>query len=381
MRRALSQARRDGILRWGTDFIDLGRSEPLAAWPPDEEVGRAMAVGRPTRGYPPVEGGPQARAAAAGYYSRLLGRKLIPEQVLITPGALVGLSLALATLCRPGDPVAVAVPYYHAHPSLVELAGGEILRVETTDGGRLTSAALGAVRPPGAVLFANPANPTGVAYNRQHLEDLTGCLPAGTAVIADEVYAEYVYDRADFASVASVLCASDARDWLVVRSASKTLGRPGLRIGVVLGSPALIEAVADVAAAMTGAASVPAQLAFAAGLAAVDGAEHVRPYRRRLDVALAACRRHGLSTLRPQGTYYLWVNGPGVGAVDTAARLSLDAGVFAWPGVYFGSPSHMRITLAVPVAALEEGIGRIAGHLTGRNERWQASCFSTPAPT
>jgi aspartate/methionine/tyrosine aminotransferase len=44
-------------------------------------------------------------------------------------------------------------------------------------------------------------------------------------------------------------------------------------------------------------------------------------------------------------------------------RLCVDAGVFAWPGQYFGSPSHVRVSLAASRVAIETGLCRIARSL------------------
>ena len=375
MRRSLMRARDEGQRRWGSDFIDLSGSAPLAAWPSDDVVARALAVGRPTRGYGAPEGTPAARAAAASYFSRSVGVPFGPENVLITAGALGGLSATLATVCRTGREVAVATPYYHAHPSLVELAGGRVVRVAATGTGRIGHPEL-AGREPQALLFANPTNPTGVTYDRRQVAALAGGLPTGAPIIVDEVYADYIYRPEDFASVAGVLPADDAARWVVVRSASKTLGRPGLRIGVVLGPARLVEAIADRVAALTGAASLPAQAAFVAGLADIAQVDHVRPYRRRLDLAMTLCRQLGLTVEPPQGAYFLWIDGPGAGHVDTAVRLCAQAGVFVWPGAYFGATSHLRVSLAVPVGSLETGLQRIAANLTA--ERIDDGRLSVP---
>lgn len=366
-RRVLTDARQEALHTWGPRFIDLGRSEPMSAWPADADVDRSLAVGRTSRFYGPVQGQSDVRAAVAAHYTRLVGRRLTTHNVFVSQGALAGLTLALTAVCAPGDTVVVPRPYYHAHPSMVELLGRRVRTVPTGATGRWDAAALAAT-PADAVMFANPANPTGAVYARRHLDELVRALPPATAVIADEVYAEYVYEPAAFASLASVMDPRSATDWLVVRSASKTLGRPGLRAGVLIGPERVIRAVADRAAALTGAASLPAQRALVAGLAAAAEADHIRPYRRRLDLAIDACRRWGLTATVPHGTYFLWVDGPRVGSVRTAARLARDAGVFTWPGEYFGSPTHMRITLANPAGALETGLRRIGEYLTSAEE-------------
>jgi aspartate aminotransferase len=356
MRQTLTRARADGATLWGRDFLDVGRSEPLTAYPSDDALAEPLAsAAGATRRYPPVAGLLDIRARVANHYATALGVPLGPENVLLASGAQTALTLALATLCPPGTDVLLPRPYYHAHPVQVEFAGGLPRCADVT--WRLTA---DAVANAGALLFANPANPTTTVYDAAALTSLLNALPPDAPIIADEVYAEYLYQPASFTSLAALL--DESRDWLVVRGAAKTLGRPGLRIGVLIGPPRVIDAVEVRAAALTGAASLPAQLAFADGLDALAGAEHMRPYPRRRDEALRTSDRLGLTVYVPEGTYYLWLTGPGLGTVRAAAALARDAGVFAWPGEYFGATSHVRLSLNLPPAVIATALHRLAQH-------------------
>lgn len=364
LRRELTAARRAGLEHWGDRFVDLGRSEPLQAWPTDEQLTVALAVAPLTRRYPPVAGRSEVLAAVARHYSQVLAVPLRSENILLTAGALTGITLALMTLARPGDEVAIPVPYYHAYPSQAELAGCVTRLVPTERSSwRLAGASLAALAGARTLIMANPVNPTTVSYEAAALREIMAALDPGAGLVADEVYAEYVYDPAGFTSVAALRDLTGDDSWLVVRSAAKTLGRPGLRIGVLIGSAPLIAEATDRAAALTGAASVPAQFALRDGLAAAARADHIRPYRRRSELALALVSQLGLAAEPPEGTYYLWLDGPGLGRVRTAVELARHAGVFVWPGEYFGASSHARISLSAPAAAIEAGLARIAGFI------------------
>jgi aspartate aminotransferase len=356
MRQALTQARADAATLWGRGFLDVGRSEPLTAYPSDDALAESLASAvRATRRYTPAAGLLDVRARVADHYATALGVPLGPENVLLASGTQTALTLALATLCPPGTDVLLPRPYYHAHPVQVESTGGLPRCVDTA--WRLTAEA---VANAGALLFANPANPTTAVYDAATLTSLLDALPPDAPVIADEVYAEYVYQPASFASLATLL--DESRDWLVVRGAAKTLGRPGLRIGVLIGPRRVIDAVDARAAGLTGAASLPAQLAFADGLDALAGTEHMRPYPRRRDEALHTAEQLGLTAYAPEGTYYLWLAGAGLGTVQAAAALARDAGVFAWPGEYFGATSHVRLSLNLPPAAIATALHRLTQH-------------------
>jgi aspartate aminotransferase len=367
MRRELGGARSEGARRWGGDFADLGRSEPLAAWPPDDEANRLLAAAGQTRRYPPVAGRRDVLDQVAAHYSGVLGTPLTHANILLTPGALTGITLALMTLGRPGGEVAVPAPYYHAYPSQAELTGHRprVIATGPAGGWRLTAGQAGELPAGTVLLLANPANPATVSYSERQLGEIISALPPDAAVIADEVYGEYLYQPGDFASLASLSGPDGPGRWLVVRSAAKTLGRPGLRIGVLIGPAALIGAAADRAAALLGGVSVPAQLALAGGLRAAADADHMRPYRRRAELALELAGRLGLTAQPPGGTYYLWLAGPGLGRVATARRLATEHGVFVWPGEYFGWPTHARVSLSAPVAAIQKGLARIGEFVNG----------------
>src|SRR5262249_30049190 len=95
----------------------------LQAWPPDDQLAAVLAAAPVTRRYPPVAGRDDVREAVARHYRQATGVPLEAENILLTPGGLGGLTIALLTLTRPGDEVAIPVPYYHGYPSQAELAG------------------------------------------------------------------------------------------------------------------------------------------------------------------------------------------------------------------------------------------------------------------
>jgi aspartate aminotransferase len=366
----LARIRAGARARWGSELIDLARSEPLCAWPPDGQLTGAGAAN--TRRYPPVAGLDPVREELAGHYSQALGTPLTRQNVHVTAGAVSGLMLALSTLCEPGDEVIIPSPYFQINPVQARLAGVGPRFVDTRDHGwRLGPELLARSVSPRtrALLLTNPVNPTATAYGAPEIKAMITALPPGTAIIADEVYAEYVYPDAEFASIAPLARQAGVAEWVVLRSASKTIGRPGLRVGAAIGPEPVVAAITGRAAVLSGAASVTSQLAFCAGLRAAADADYMRPYRPRRSVALAAARRAGLAVARPEGTYYLWVGQPGhggepgqppTGAWPSASELAEQRGVLAWPGSAFGAPGWLRLSLTAPADAITEGLIRIA---------------------
>ncbi len=360
----LARIRVGARARWGSELIDLARSEPLCAWPPD---GQLSGEGTPhTRRYPPVAGLDPVREELARHYGQVLGMPLTRQNVCVTAGAVAGLMLALSTLCEPGDEVLIPSPYFQLNPVQARLAGAVPRFVDTRDHGwRLGPELL--ARHVGtrtrALLLTNPVNPTTVAYGAGEVAAMIAALPPGTAIIADEVYGEYIYPDAEFASIAALAQQAGVAQWVVLRSASKTIGRPGLRVGAAIGPEPVVAAITSRAAVLTGAASVTSQLAFCAGLRAAADADYMRPYVHRRSAALATASRVGLVAARAEGTYYLWVGQPGqvaIGTAPAACALAEQRGVLAWPGSVFGAPGWLRLSLAAPAGIITEGLIRIA---------------------
>ncbi|WP_158887942.1 pyridoxal phosphate-dependent aminotransferase [Amycolatopsis anabasis] len=361
LRNSLRRTKAEAARTWGARFVDLGRSEPLRAWPADTED--AGASWEHTRRYPPIEGLAPVRAAIAEHYATGLGVPLAPGNVFVAGGAQAGVTLALASVLQPGDEVLVAAPYFHSYPTQIELLGGVPRLVDTAaDGWRLTAERIGrqVTDRTRALLLANPANPTTAVHDEATLRRIRSVLPPHVAVIADEVYAEYRYPGVEFTSFAAI---GGASEWIVVRSASKTLGRPGLRAAMLFGMPEVIDRIAARAAVLTGAASAPAQLLLARALPSLHGVDHMRPYRKRCAEAVAVAREHGLSVVPPRGTYFLWLStqdGPDLADHAVGERLAREAGVFVWPGERFGSATHCRISLSCSLKDLTDGITRVA---------------------
>jgi histidinol-phosphate aminotransferase len=90
----------------------------------------------------------------------------------------------------------------------------------------------------GAIIFANPNAPTGVALSRENVASLLR-QNADVPVVVDEAYV-------DFGGETAIPLLPDHPNLLVVRTFSKSRALAGLRVGYALGAPSLIEALSRV---------------------------------------------------------------------------------------------------------------------------------------
>jgi aspartate/methionine/tyrosine aminotransferase len=288
---------------------------------------------------------------------------------------MAGLAVALRALIEPGDEVLVPVPYFHSYPKQVAMLGGIPRLVDTRPlQGELTPEAVERELGPRtrALLLCNPGNPAGVVLDRDRLAAILAVLPPDVAVIADEVYAEYVYGAA-FVSVLPVAAEEDAgREVVALDTASKTAAMPGWRVGTAVGTPGLAPRLAQAASTLSGAPNTLAQLAFAAWLDDPPQLDRMAPYRPRLRDVLEPLADAGLTVRPPDGTYYVWATavgdsapnsgpafGPAFGSAEAALELARRAGALVWPGVLFGDLRSVRVSLGVPRRELRDGVRRL----------------------
>lgn len=352
---------------WPDGFVDLSRSEPLAIAPSATCAARVQEEFLRAQVYSPPAGLGVLRGAIARDTSAVAGVTIDEERVTATCGATGGLALVLAVLGR-GTEVLVPSPYYQAYPKQVALFGGDCRFIDTSaDGGVLTADAVRRALKPttGALLLCNPSNPAGVVLSRAQLAEIVAVLPPSVAIIADEVYRDYLYEGT-FTSVLEVAAEEKSgREVVVLTSASKTAGMPGWRVGGAVSSAELARKLAKAAAVLAGPPSTPAQIAFAAWLDDPPKADRMAPYRTRLRDASAALASAGVKMWTPQAGYYVWAAPlrDGIGSPANVLALARETGVLVGPGQLFGDERGVRISLSVPRRDLTEGLQKLTSVL------------------
>lgn len=144
---------------------------------------------------------------------------------------------AVMALCDPGDEIMVFEPFYANYTTFAREFGAKINAVQTnvTDGYHLPdAAAIEAQITPRtkAVLLTNPGNPTGVVYTQEEMDMISAIVRKyDLALIADEVYREFVYDGAyrSFGTMPEL-----ADNLIIIDSVSKRYSACGARIGCII---------------------------------------------------------------------------------------------------------------------------------------------------
>jgi len=193
-------------------------------------------------------------------------------------------------------------------------------------------------------------------------------------VMTDDIYEHIRFEGADNGHILGVEPALRDRV-LVINGVSKTYAMTGWRIGYAAGPADLINAMATLQSQSTSNASSVGQ---AAALAALSGdqsfvKESVVIYQQRRDRCLDLINGiEGLSCLKPDGAFYLYVNcGALIGkrtpagqvlATDTDVVMYLleSQGVAVVAGTAYGLAPFFRMSIATDLETLEQGCSRIA---------------------
>jgi len=307
---------------------------------------------------------PDLRARIARLYDERYGVAVDPNRILLTCGASPALVLALSTLFKPGDRIALARPGYVAyrntlralHLEPVEIACGPDTRFQ------LTAAQLQAVDPaPAGVIIASPANPTGTIIPDAELAAIAeACRTRNIAIVSDEIYHGLSY----VGPTPSML--QFAPDAVVINSFSKYWSMAGWRLGWLL----VPETRIDAARAYVGNMFLtPPSLSQHAGLVAMDAIDelegHIQTYARNRQLMLDALPALGLRKIAPpDGAFYIWAD---IGhltndSVAFCEQLLRDTGVATAPGVDFDPVEghhFIRFSFAVSTPEIEDALTRL----------------------
>lgn len=353
------------------DAINLGQGFPDGPEPVDLLEAAARALGERGNQYPPSRGTPELRAAAAAFYNRFDGLALTADHVVVTSGATEAITAALMAVITPGDEVIVIEPAYDAYRPLIQRLGGVVRAVSLAPPNwRLTLEALEAVvtSRTRALVFNNPLNPAGRAFDRHEVEAAAEvCRRHDLVVVSDEVWERLVYDDRQHISLSAMPGMFERT--LKIGSAGKLFGLTGWKVGFMVGDGALLEAAAKAHQYIAFSTAPHLQIAVAEGLAwpTERFAAQASTLARSRDCLAAALRAEGFVVLPSEATYFLCIDlkasGVRAGTAAFADRAAKEHGVAGIPVSAFMSSQAgdgvLRLCFAKPDAVLEEAARRL----------------------
>jgi DNA-binding transcriptional MocR family regulator len=300
------------------------------------------------------------------------------EGALVTQGSQQGLDLAAKLFLDPGDEVLVETPAYVGALQAFRFFGARVTFLPCDGEGIRPDALQAALRRRPKFVYLTPTfqNPSGLCYSAGRRAEVARVLAGGdTLLVEDDPYRELWYDAPPPPPVA---CGVDPQRRLYMGSFSKT-AVPGLRIGFLLGPPALVRRAVLAKQATDLHTNTLGQHLLLRLLGEPVFEEHLAGLRRRyrarrdaLDGALSARLAADLAWHRPGGGMFLWARLRAGGDAAALLERALEEGLAFVPGGEFHGEGEGRDTLRLNFshsdeARLAEGAGRLARAL----RRWR----------
>lgn len=317
--------------------------------------------------YGDPKGDPALVEAIRRAYREDFGMALSPEEIFITASSCMGMTICLTALLDPGDEVLVFSPYFSPYRDQIALAGGVAVDVPTyeEDGWTVREDVLrakitGRTR---AMIFNNPANPTGAVYDLSAMETLARVAEEfDLTVVADEIYTRYLYEGKfiPFRGLPGM-----AGRTLTLNSFSKNFMMTGWRVGCVVAPPGMLPALAYIGNTMIYTVPSVSQRAALAALAIRDDVEktYISQYKERVYYAFdRAAQIPWMTVTRPKGTFYLFpgIEKTGLSSAEFCRILFEKAHILAVPGHIFGEAGEGRFRLVcTALPTLQEAFDRM----------------------
>ena len=354
----------------GRDILSFSAGEPDFDTPQRVKDAAITAIQEGCSKYTAVAGTPEVLKAVAGKLKRENNLDYKPSQIVVNVGAKHSLFNIFQAIIDEGDEVIIPSPYWVTYPEIVKYSGGTPVYIETDEstGFKITPAQLKAAITPKTkvLLFNTPSNPTGSVYSKAELEGLAEVLK-GTKilVVSDEMYEKILFDNLKFTSVASISEDMYNRT-ITVNGLSKSVAMPGWRFGY-LSCPIkeIVDAIVDLQGQSTSNINTITQKAALPALNGLvdEDIEAMRvAFERRRNMAYELLNNiKGLSVMKPEGAFYLYVNIKAVeeDSMKFCSKLLEETGVAVVPGLGFGSDGYFRLSFATDDKTIKDGIERI----------------------
>lgn len=361
----------------GIDVVGFVAGEPDFNTPDNINKAAIEAIDSGFTKYTPASGIIELKKAVADKFATFNKLKYEPEQIVISNGGKHSLTNAITAIANPGDEFMIPAPYWLSYPEMVKLADAVPVAVSTKkeNGYKVTVEELEAAytEKTKALILNTPNNPTGSVYTEEELKAIAEfVVDKDIYVIADEMYEYLIYDDKKHISIASFNDEIYKRT-ITCSGLSKSYAMTGWRIGYAAASVEIAKLMGSIQSHQ---ASNPNSIAQKAALEAITGPQDtvndmVAEFEAR-SVYLydAISKMPYVDCIKPEGAFYAFVDCTALvgkkykdeiinGASDIGRILIEDYNVAVIPCDDFGIDNHIRLSYAISMVQIKEGVKRI----------------------
>lgn len=361
----------------GVDVVGFGAGEPDFNTPENICNAAIAAITDGFTKYTPASGTDELKKAICKKFETFNHLHYEPNQIVISNGGKHSLTNIFTVLLNPQDEVIIPAPYWLSYPEIVRLADGVPVFVETTaeQDYKITAEQVAAActDKTKALVLNTPNNPTGMLYTKEELEAIAKVVvEKDIFVVADEMYENLVYGDQEHVSIASFNEEIYKRT-ITCSGVSKSYAMTGWRIGYTGSTPEIAKMMGSVQSHQT---SNPNSIAQKATVEALTGDQSTVSFmneefnKRRIYMYERLCKMPYVSTIEPQGAFYVFVDisdvleksyqGEKIETVEKIGEILInDYSVAVIPCRDFGYPDHIRLSYAISIEQIQKGLDRI----------------------
>jgi LL-diaminopimelate aminotransferase len=375
----LIDEKRKAALERGMDVISLGIGDPDMPTPDfvldlmNEEMRKPS-----NHHYPSYKGEFDFCENVAKWFETRFGAQLDPQhEIMATIGAKDAVSHLPFVFIDPGDTALVTDPGYPVYEAAIGFAGGAPIRIpldEERDFLPDLSSIPDDVASAAKFIFVNyPNNPTAAVADESFFLDLVAFARKHDLVIlADNAYSEVYFEPKD--RPISIMQIPNAKDISIeIHSFSKTFNMTGWRIGFIVGSKSLIDAVLTLKSNFDSGVFMAIQRAAARALGHPDAPlfndRRTQLFKVRRNLIASALEDMGFRFKLPRASYYFWVRIPEnySSSVAFCADLLERQGLIVTPGVGYGpsGEAYFRISMTAEDNKIRQGMDRLTKFVKG----------------
>ncbi|WP_332648963.1 MalY/PatB family protein [Lysinibacillus sp. 54212] len=353
-------------------------SELLPMWvadmdfAPPKEVVQAIEkrLSHPIFGYSYVCD--DCKGAIVDWFKRRHSLTINPETILFQQGVVPAIASIIETFTEPGDRVAISTPVYPPFFTVPRNQKRELISCDLNENNGIYSydfEALEEVFKQGVKIYilCNPHNPGGIVWDRTTLERLVElCIQYDVLIISDEIHADIVLEGAKYTPLSTVARADEA-NILTLIAPTKTFNLAGIQAAVIVAPKDDLRLqlqqneLAHGQIELNVFASPAVHAAYTYGDAWLD--ELLDYLSTNMDYVIRELTSlQGITIIKPQGTYLLWIDyrETGLEEKEIMDKLLRIGKLALEPGSKYGEAGQgfLRMNVACPFDTVKEGVER-----------------------
>ena len=369
------------MTRLAIEHEAINLSQGFPDFDPPEDIVQAaynaMASGH--NQYSPTWGNLELRVKLAEQYSNKLGWSVDAEKhVTVTCGVTEAINVAMFGLLDPGDEIIIIEPAHENFIPSALLSGARPVAVPLSeenfrlDVDLLKKALSNNTR---GLMLNTPHNPTGRVFDVDEIRSITDFVVKNNLIlITDEIYDRILYDGRTHICPGSI--ESLRARTVTLGGLSKTFAITGWRLGYIIASSNLMNAMRPVHDYLTVCAPTPLQMAAVTALNLPEEYydDMLIDYHNRRDKIMSILNSLGFRAQTPEGAYYVLADYSNVPSIHCdkdsrsfAVWMTEELRVAVVPGeVFYTIPGYgektIRFAFPKRLSTLQEAANRMESY-------------------